>query len=136
MLRALRLRLTLCLLLWLMMPLFEGIWFVIMGLMNRVAEDLAVTVPQVGYAISSYALGVVVGAPLISALAARVPRRALLIALMLVFAVGNIASAMAPGFFRRRHGVLPEALPDPWVLLRRRPKRAAGAQGSNRQRPF
>ncbi|OBA00598.1 MFS transporter [Halomonas sp. G11] len=73
--------------------------FVIMGLMNRIAEDLAITVPQVGYAISSYALGVVVGAPLISALAARVPKRALLIALMLVFAVGNIASAMAPGFW-------------------------------------
>ncbi|MBZ5487487.1 MFS transporter [Halomonas aquamarina] len=73
--------------------------FVIMGLMNRVAGDLAVSVPQVGYAISSYALGVVVGAPLISALAARVPKRALLIALMLVFAVGNIASAMAPGFW-------------------------------------
>ncbi|PAU77305.1 MFS transporter [Halomonas salipaludis] len=73
--------------------------FVIMGLMNRVAADLAVSVPQVGYAISSYALGVVVGAPLISALAARVPRRALLIALMLVFAVGNIASALAPGFW-------------------------------------
>lgn len=73
--------------------------FVIMGLMNRVAGDLAVTVPQVGYAISSYALGVVVGAPLISALAARAPRRLLLIVLMLVFAVGNIASAMAPGFW-------------------------------------
>lgn len=73
--------------------------FVIMGLMNRVAGDLAVSVPQVGYAISSYALGVVVGAPLISALAARVPKRALLIALMLVFAAGNIASAMAPGFW-------------------------------------
>ncbi|MGM0823199.1 MAG: MFS transporter [Pseudomonadota bacterium] len=73
--------------------------FVIMGLMNRVAGDLAVSVPQVGYAISSYALGVVVGAPLISALAARVPKRALLIALMLVFALGNIASALAPGFW-------------------------------------
>ncbi|NYS76368.1 MULTISPECIES: MFS transporter [Halomonadaceae] len=73
--------------------------FVIMGLMNRVAGDLEVTVPQVGYAISSYALGVVVGAPLISALAARAPRRMLLIILMLVFAVGNIASAMAPGFW-------------------------------------
>ncbi|WP_447046012.1 MFS transporter [Vreelandella sp. H-I2] len=73
--------------------------FVIMGLMNRVAGDLAVTVPQVGYAISSYALGVVAGAPLISALAARAPRRLLLIVLMLVFAVGNIASAMAPGFW-------------------------------------
>lgn len=73
--------------------------FVIMGLMNRVAGDLDVSGPQVGYAISSYALGVMVGAPVISALAARVPKRALLIALMLVFAVGNIASAMAPGFW-------------------------------------
>lgn len=73
--------------------------FVIMGLMPRVASDLQVAVPDVGYAISSYALGVVVGAPLISALAARVPRRALLIALMLVFAIGNIASAFAPDFW-------------------------------------
>ncbi|SDL51302.1 MFS transporter, DHA1 family, arabinose polymer transporter [Modicisalibacter muralis] len=73
--------------------------FVIMGLMSRVASDLRVAVPDVGYAISSYALGVVVGAPLISALAARVPRRGLLIALMLVFAIGNIASAFAPDFW-------------------------------------
>ncbi|WP_288129246.1 MFS transporter [Microbulbifer sp.] len=72
--------------------------FVIMGLMNRVATDLGVTAPQVGYAISSYALGVVVGAPIIAVLAARAPRKTLLIALMLVFAVGNIASAFAPGF--------------------------------------
>ena len=48
-----------------------------MGLMNNVATDLAVSVPQVGYAISSYALGVVVGAPLISAFAAKVPKRLL-----------------------------------------------------------
>ncbi|EKF74733.1 major facilitator superfamily transporter [Alcanivorax hongdengensis A-11-3] len=73
--------------------------FVIMGLMNRVAGDLQVAVPDVGYAISSYALGVVIGAPLISAFAARVPKRALLIALMLVFALGNMASALAPGFW-------------------------------------
>lgn len=73
--------------------------FVIMGLMNRVATDLSVSVPQVGFAISSYALGVVVGAPIISALAARVPKKALLIALMLVFALGNIASALAPDFW-------------------------------------
>ncbi|WP_311946612.1 MFS transporter [Halomonas piscis] len=72
--------------------------FVIMGLMNRVAADLAVTVPQAGHAISSYALGVVVGAPLIAALAARAPRRGLLMALMLLFAAGNVASALAPGF--------------------------------------
>jgi len=73
--------------------------FVIMGLMNRVATDLGVSAPQVGYAISSYALGVVVGAPIIAVLAARAPRRALLIALMLVFALGNVASAFAPGFW-------------------------------------
>nr|WP_298377065.1 MFS transporter [uncultured Halomonas sp.] len=72
--------------------------FVIMGLVHRVAHDLQVPIPDVGYAISSYALGVVVGAPLISALAARVPRRALLIALMLLFAIGNLASALAPSF--------------------------------------
>ncbi|KAF0808751.1 major facilitator superfamily transporter [Alcanivorax sp. S71-1-4] len=73
--------------------------FVIMGLMPRIATDLGVPVEDVGYAISSYALGVVVGAPLISALAARVPRRALLIALMLIFACGNIASALATDFW-------------------------------------
>ncbi len=73
--------------------------FVIMGLMQRVATDLQVPVPDVGYAISSYALGVVVGAPLISALAARVPRRGLLIVLMVVFAIGNMASALATDFW-------------------------------------
>ncbi|GAB2787161.1 MFS transporter [Halomonas shantousis] len=73
--------------------------FVIMGLMNRVAEDLQVAVPDVGYAISSYALGVVVGAPIISVLAARMPKRALLIGLMLIFALGNLASALAPQFW-------------------------------------
>lgn len=73
--------------------------FVIMGLLERVAGDLQVAAADVGYAISSYALGVVVGAPLISALAARVPRRTLLIVLMLVFAVGNVASAMATSFW-------------------------------------
>ncbi|KAF0804424.1 major facilitator superfamily transporter [Alcanivorax xiamenensis] len=73
--------------------------FVIMGLLSRIALDLQVDPQDVGYAISSYALGVVVGAPIISTLAARVPRRALLIILMLVFALGNLASALAPGFW-------------------------------------
>ncbi|WP_227369329.1 MFS transporter [Halomonas sp. M20] len=72
--------------------------FAIMGLVNRVAHDLQVPIPDVGYAISSYALGVVVGAPLIAALAARIPRRGLLIGLMLLFAIGNLASALAPSF--------------------------------------
>ena len=73
--------------------------FVIMGLMNPIADNLAVDPQRVGYAISSYALGVVVGAPLISCLAARVPKRTLLIGLMLLFALGNVASALAPGFW-------------------------------------
>ena len=73
--------------------------FVIMGLMERVAANLEVATADVGYAISAYALGVVVGAPLISALAARVPRRALLILLMLVFALGNVASALTTTFW-------------------------------------
>ncbi len=66
--------------------------FVIMGLISRVATDLQVSPADVGYAISSYALGVVLGAPVISALSARLPRRALLICLMLVFAVANVAT--------------------------------------------
>lgn len=73
--------------------------FVIMGLMNPIADNLAVDPQRVGYAISSYAMGVVVGAPLISCLAARVPKRTLLIGLMLLFAAGNVASALAPGFW-------------------------------------
>lgn len=73
--------------------------FVIMGLMTRVAQDMQVAVADVGYAISSYALGVVVGAPIISALAARIPKRALLIGLMLIFAIGNLASAFATQFW-------------------------------------
>ncbi|MFP5301658.1 MFS transporter [Cobetia sp. SIMBA_158] len=70
--------------------------FVIMGLMPNIAADFNVTSQQVGYAISAYAMGVVVGAPLISALGARLPRRGLLIGLMLLFAVSNVASLLAP----------------------------------------
>ncbi|MGO2503096.1 MAG: MFS transporter, partial [Cobetia marina] len=70
--------------------------FVIMGLMPNIAADFQVSSQQVGYAISAYAMGVVVGAPLISALGARLPRRGLLIGLMLLFALSNVASLMAP----------------------------------------
>jgi DHA1 family inner membrane transport protein len=72
--------------------------FVIMGLLPEIATDLAVTIPQAGHVISAYALGVVVGAPVLAVLAASWPRRTLLIALMALFAIGNIASAMAPGY--------------------------------------
>jgi len=72
--------------------------FVIMGLLPEVARDLGVTIPQAGHVITAYALGVVVGAPVLAVLAANWPRRSLLIALMALFAAGNLASALAPGY--------------------------------------
>ncbi|EJT06866.1 MFS transporter [Rhizobium sp. CCGE 510] len=72
--------------------------FAIMGLLPNVAQTFSVTTPQAGYVISAYALGVVIGAPVIAVLAAKMARRTLLLILMLIFAAGNIFSAMAPTF--------------------------------------
>lgn len=72
--------------------------FVIMGLLPEVAADIGVTIPQAGHVISAYALGVVIGAPVLAVAAATWGRRALLVALMLAFALGNFASAAAPGY--------------------------------------
>ncbi|RFO97031.1 MFS transporter [Rhodoferax lacus] len=72
--------------------------FAIMGLLPGVASTFSVTTPQAGYVISAYALGVVVGAPLIAVAGAKASRRSLLLILMLVFAIGNLASAVAPSF--------------------------------------
>ncbi len=73
--------------------------FAIMGLLPDVAKSFSVTTPVAGYVISAYALGVVVGAPLIAIAGARASRRNLLIVLMTVFALGNLASAVAPDFW-------------------------------------
>ncbi len=72
--------------------------FAIMGLLPDVASTFSINTPQAGYAISAYALGVVVGAPLIAIAGAKASRRTLLLLLMCVFVVCNIASAFAPGF--------------------------------------
>ena len=72
--------------------------FVIMGLLPNVAGTFNVTTPEAGYVISAYALGVVIGAPVIAVLSAKLARRTLLLLLMTVFAAGNIMSAMAPTF--------------------------------------
>lgn len=72
--------------------------FVIMGLLPNVAGNLGISVIQAGHAISAYALGVVIGAPLIAVIAARWPRHRLLLALMACFAAGNFASALAPNY--------------------------------------
>ncbi|MGW3570067.1 MFS transporter [Streptomyces sp. NPDC000941] len=72
--------------------------FVMMGLLPNVADDLGTSVPTAGYLVSAYAIGVVVGAPLLTALGSRIPRKRMLILLMALFTVGNLASALAPSF--------------------------------------
>jgi DHA1 family inner membrane transport protein len=72
--------------------------FVTMGLLPDIAVGVGVDIPSAGHVISAYALGVVVGAPVIAALSARLPRRALLVGLMGAFLIGNGLSAMAPGY--------------------------------------
>jgi DHA1 family inner membrane transport protein len=73
--------------------------FAIMGLLPNLARDLGVTEPEAGHVISAYAFGVVVGAPVIAVLFARVPRKPLLLALMALFAIGNFGSAVAPDYW-------------------------------------
>jgi DHA1 family inner membrane transport protein len=73
--------------------------FVIMGLLLDVSADLRVSISAAGLLISGYALGVVVGAPLLGALTGRLPRKTLLLALMVVFTVGNLACALAPDYW-------------------------------------
>lgn len=73
--------------------------FVIMGLLLEVSADLGVSISAAGLLISGYALGVVAGAPLLGILTARLPRKALLIGLMVVFTLGNAACALAPGYW-------------------------------------
>ncbi|MEV4949852.1 MFS transporter [Streptomyces sp. NPDC053755] len=72
--------------------------FVMMGLLPNVAGDLGTSVPTAGHLVSAYAIGVVIGAPLLTALGSRVPRKRMLVLLMALFVVGNLASALAPGF--------------------------------------
>ena len=70
--------------------------FATMGLLPEVATGFRASVPEAGYAIMAYAAGVVIGAPLIAVAATRLTRRALLLILMTLFALGNLASAAAP----------------------------------------
>ncbi|MFI7579285.1 MFS transporter [Kocuria sp. M1N1S27] len=70
--------------------------FASMGLLPFIAEDLDASIPASGHAIALYALGVVVGAPLITSLTSRVERKTLLLGLMGAFTAGNVLSAAAP----------------------------------------
>ncbi|RNI20517.1 MFS transporter [Flexivirga caeni] len=69
-----------------------------MGLLPQIANGVRISIPTAGHVVSAYALGVVVGAPLVATVAAKLPRKAVLIALMVAFAVGNLASALSPNY--------------------------------------
>lgn len=72
--------------------------FASMGLLPQMAAGLGVSVPSAGHLISAYALGVVIGAPLIVVVGARLERKRLLLLLAVAIAVGNLLSAVAPGY--------------------------------------
>ncbi len=72
--------------------------FATMSLLPYFAKDLGIDAPTAGHAISAYALGVVVGAPILTVLAARMARRTLLIWLMAMFTIFNGLSAFAPSY--------------------------------------
>ena len=72
--------------------------FASMGLMLEISRGLAISEAQVGHLISAYAIGVVVGAPLLAFAGASLRRRTLLLWLMGFYAVGNLASALAPSY--------------------------------------
>lgn len=72
--------------------------FVTMGLLPQIADGIGVSEPKAGHVISAYALGVVVGVPILSFFAARLPRRGLLVGLMGAYAAFNVLSAVATGY--------------------------------------
>lgn len=72
--------------------------FVSMGLLSQIADDFHVTEDTAGHVITAYALGVVIGAPLIAALTGHIPRRRLLLVLMLAFTLGNGLSVFAGSY--------------------------------------
>jgi DHA1 family inner membrane transport protein len=72
--------------------------FVIMGLLLQVSADLHVTIAAAGLLISGYALGVAIGAPVLTIATRKLPRKTVLLALMAIFTLGNLACALAPNY--------------------------------------
>ena len=72
--------------------------FVIMGLLPEVAGDFGVSIPTAGFLVTGYALGVVLGAPLMTVLGTKISRKRMLMLLMGLFVIGNLLSAVAPVF--------------------------------------
>ncbi|MBN5284874.1 MFS transporter [Serratia ureilytica] len=72
--------------------------FVIVGLIPTIAEQLGVTVPSAGLLVTIYALGVAIGAPALTALTSRIPRKLLLVGLMVLFTLGNLLAWQSPSY--------------------------------------
>jgi MFS transporter, DHA1 family, inner membrane transport protein len=72
--------------------------FVIVGLLPTVAADLSISIPSAGLLVSLYALGVAIGAPVLTALTGKLPRKALLLSLMALFTAGNLLAWQAPSY--------------------------------------
>ncbi|GLV73029.1 Cmx/CmrA family chloramphenicol efflux MFS transporter [Streptomyces hygroscopicus] len=72
--------------------------FMLSGLLQPVARDMGVSIPEAGLLISAFAIGMVVGAPVLAAATLRLPRRTTLMALLAVFGLGQIAGALAPSY--------------------------------------
>ncbi|WP_030418948.1 Cmx/CmrA family chloramphenicol efflux MFS transporter [Streptomyces sp. NRRL F-5065] len=72
--------------------------FMLSGLLPPIADDMDVTIPQAGLLISAFAIGMVVGAPLLAVATLRLPRKTTLVALVAVFGLGQIAGALAPTY--------------------------------------
>ncbi|MFH8614766.1 Cmx/CmrA family chloramphenicol efflux MFS transporter [Streptomyces sp. NPDC017979] len=72
--------------------------FMLSGLLPPIADDMGVSIPQAGLLISAFAIGMVVGAPVLAVATLRLPRKATLIALISVFGVGQVAGALAPTY--------------------------------------
>lgn len=72
--------------------------FVPMGLLPEIADGVNASITQAGHVVSAYAIGVVIGAPLLAVFGSRLPRRRLLLLLMVAYFVGNVASAVAPTY--------------------------------------
>ncbi len=73
--------------------------FVIAGVLPQVAAGLGVSIPNAGYLVSGYAIGIAVGGPLFTIATARMPRKTLLLWLLIAFTIGQAACALAPDFF-------------------------------------
>ncbi|QYR23348.1 MFS transporter [Paenibacillus sp. sptzw28] len=72
--------------------------FVIAGILPVVAADLSVSISSAGHLVTAYALGMVIGGPILTVLTVGIPRKPLIVALVLVFIIGNLVAAAAPGY--------------------------------------